>query len=59
MMSSQVLARLSNAIVTIPRGFRLVGVGAMLIMLVVAAGFGTNLITGNNHYAFAQDQEEI
>ena len=59
-MSSQLSARLSNAIMTIPRGFRLVGVGAMLIMLVVAAGFGTNLITGNNHYAFAQeDQEEI
>ncbi len=42
-------------------GLRLVGVGAMAVMLIVAAGFGTNPIIGNNNqYAFAQeDQEEI
>jgi len=32
----------------------------MAIMLVVAAGFGTNLVMGNNHNVYAQEgQEEI
>jgi hypothetical protein len=40
---SPLSARLSKAIGTIPHGFRLVEVGAMAMMLVVA-GFETNLI---------------
>ena len=59
MFSSPLLARLSQSKRPIPHSSRLLEIGAMAIIL--AAGFGTNLIIGSNHDVYAQEegQDEI